>query len=168
MTKHQMNEQDKHDKHINGVGTSASASSSPAARTARRIIHGYTVLGIHLLHIVVLLGGAVLVAFAIVVPLWLAATRATEVYTVAVIVMAAVAVIGAMVRRIRDQGTGVVIPILKVAGRILGVLAGIYAMVFLFARGYIAAATCIAVVGFVWLGYAAAGKRSRQNGNETS
>lgn len=164
MTELRTNEHDKHDEQNNGAG----GTSSSAARTARRIVRGYTVLGLRLLHIIALVGGAILVAFAIVVPLWLAATRATEAYTVAVIVIIAVALIGAVVRRIRDQGTGTVIPILKVAGRILGVLAGIYAMVFLFARGYTAAAAFIAVAGLVWLGYAAAGNRSTQNGNETS
>jgi hypothetical protein len=129
----------------------------------RRVFDGYRAIGSTLLQAVVLLAAALLVSGGIVVPLWLAATRATAVYTSAVLWLAAAALLLALVRRIRGQSAGVFLPILKTTARVLVIVAGLYAMVVLFARGLPLAAAVIALAGLVWLGYAASGGRTRHD-----
>lgn len=110
-----------------------------------------------------MIAGAGLVSALIVVPLWFAATRATVVYTAAILGLVAAALIVSLIRRIRLQRTGIFLPILKTTARVLVIVAGLYAMVVLFARGLPLAAAVIALAGLVWLGYAASGGRTRHD-----
>lgn len=148
----------------NGEQTPAGYSAgSTVAAALRRVLRGYARVGSWILHLISLAAAAAIVSLAIVVPLWLAATRATEAYTVAVITLTAAGILTALLRRVRGQSIGAVIPIIKTAGRVLAILALIYALVFLFVRGYTTAAIVITLAGLVWVGYAAAGRRTTRH-----
>lgn len=131
----------------------------------RRVLEGYRSLGVGVLQALALTLGALLVGILIVGPLWLAATRATPVYTAVVLGLAGGGLLMGVVRRIRRASAGSFRPILKVAARVIGILAGLYAMTVLFALGFIIPAAAIALAGLVWLGYAASGGRTTRNGD---
>jgi hypothetical protein len=118
--------------------------------------------------IVVLVAAALAVSFAIVAPLWLAATEITGIYTAAVLGLAAAALVVALVRRIRGQSAGIFRPILKTTARVVVIAAGLYAMVVLFARGLVLPAAAIALAGLVWLGYAASRGRTTHDADGAS
>ena len=132
----------------------------------RLVASGYRNIALTLLQGVAMIAAAGLVGAVIVIPLWFAATRATAIYTTAILGLVAAVVIVNLVRRIRLQRTGIFLPILKTAARILLVFAGIYATIVLFARGLVVPAAALALAGLVWLGYAASGGRTTQNADE--
>jgi hypothetical protein len=132
----------------------------------RLVASGYRNIALTLLQGVAMLAAAGLVGAVIVIPLWFAATRATAIYTTAILGLVAAVIIVNLVRRIRLQRTGTFLPILKTAARILVVFAGIYATVVLFARGLMVPAAALALAGLVWLGYAASGGRTAHNADE--
>ncbi|MFP4565034.1 MAG: hypothetical protein ACLFNX_00935 [Spirochaetaceae bacterium] len=126
----------------------------------RRIFAGYRNIALTLVQALTLIAGAGLASVVVVVPLWLAATRATGVYTSVILGLAAVGIIAGLIRRIRLQRTAVFLPILKTTARVLIVCAGLYAMIVLFARGLAVPAAVLALAGLAWLGYAASGGRT--------
>lgn len=134
-------------------------------RGLRRVLSGYRTIGVGLLQALALALGALLVGIAIVGPLWLAATRATPVYTAVVLGVAGGGLLVWIFGRIRRASAGSFRPILKVAARVIGILAGLYAMTVLFALGLIVPAAAIALAGLVWLGYAASGGRTTRHGD---
>jgi small-conductance mechanosensitive channel len=132
----------------------------------RLVASGYRNIALTLLQGVAMIAAAGIVGAVIVFPLWFAATRATGIYTISILGLVAAAVIVNFLRRIRLQRTGTFLPILKTAGRILLVFAGVYATIVLFARGLAGPAAALALAGLVWLGYAASGGRTRHNADE--
>lgn len=134
----------------------------------RRVLVGYRAIGSAAVQIVVLVAAALAVSFAIVAPLWLAATEITGIYTAAVLGLAAAALVVALVRRIRGQSAGIFRPILKTTARVVVIAAGLYAMVVLFARGLVLPAAAIALAGLVWLGYAASRGRTTHDADGAS
>ena len=132
----------------------------------RLVASGYRNIALTLLQGVAMIAAAGLVGAVIVIPLWFAATRATAIYTTAILGLVATVIIVNLVRRIRLQRTGTFLPILKTAARILVVFAGIYATIVLFARGLVVPAAALALAGLVWLGYAASGGRTTHHADE--
>ncbi len=132
----------------------------------RRVASGYRNIALTLLQALAMIAGAGLVSAAIVVPLWFAATRATAVYTAAILGLLAAALIVSLIRRIRLQRTAIFLPILKTTARVLFVCAGLYAMIVLFARGLVVPAAALAIAGLAWLGYAASGGRTAHDADE--
>lgn len=124
-------------------------------KVLNRILEGYARVGSWVLGALVLVAAAALVGVVIVLPLWLAATRLTTVYTVVVLVVLAGALLTWIIRGIRAQSRSSFLPILKAAGRLVGAVAVVYAVFALFAAGFLVPAAGVAVAGLLWLGYAA-------------
>jgi len=132
----------------------------------RLVASGYRNIALTILQALAMIVGAGLVSAVIVVPLWFAATRATVVYTAAILGLVAAVVIVSLIRRIRLQRTAIFLPILKTTARVLVVIAGFYAMIVLFARGLVVPAAVLALAGLIWLGYAASGGRTAHDADE--
>ena len=132
----------------------------------RLVASGYRNIALTILQALAMIVGAGLVSAGIVVPLWFAATRATVVYTAAILGLVAAVVIVSLIRRIRLQRTAIFLPILKTTARVLVVIAGFYAMIVLFARGLVVPAAVLALAGLIWLGYAASGGRTAHDADE--
>jgi FtsH-binding integral membrane protein len=130
-----------------------------------RVVAGYRNIGSAVIQTAALVVAALLVSLIIVVPLWLAATQATGVYTVVVLSLAAAAIVAWIAGRIRRQSAGLFLPILKTVARVIAVVAGLYAMVVLVALGLVLPAVVLAIVGLLWLGYAASGGRTSRDAN---
>ena len=134
----------------------------------KRILRGYARLGSWLLGAIAIVGGAVVVSLLIVLPLWLAATQATTLYTVVVLALAGGGLLAWAARRIRVKSAGAILPILKTTARVAAVVALLYAMLVLFARGLTVPGLVLALVGILWLGYAASGKRTKHDAERSS
>ncbi|MFP4010805.1 MAG: hypothetical protein ACLFUM_03830 [Spirochaetaceae bacterium] len=129
------------------------------AKILSEVLDGYRRIGAVLLRALLLLGGAGLLSVIVVVPLWLAATRATAAYTTAVLLAVAGALGTGLVRRLAGARRQAFRPILRVAARVITTVAGLYAVVLLYAAGRVGPAVILVVIGLAWVGYAVSGKR---------